>query len=53
MERDHSEDLGIDGRIILKRMFKKWDRSFDWIDLAKERDRWREFLNAVMNIRVP
>ena len=25
----------------------------DWIDLAQERDRWRELLNAVMNLRVP
>jgi hypothetical protein len=24
MERDHMEDLGVDGRIILKRI-KKWD----------------------------
>jgi hypothetical protein len=24
----------------------------DWIDLAKDRDKWRDFVNIVMNIRV-
>jgi hypothetical protein len=28
-ERDHLEDLGAERRIILKRVFKKWDRGKD------------------------
>jgi hypothetical protein len=25
----------------------------DWIDLAQERDRWRDLVNTVMKLRVP
>jgi hypothetical protein len=25
----------------------------DWIDLTRDRDRWWELVNAVMNLRVP
>jgi hypothetical protein len=40
--------------IILKRIFKKWDRvGMDWIDMAQDRDRWRAVVSAVMNLRVP
>jgi len=47
-ERDHLEDLGVDGRIILRRIFRKWDGGIGWIDLAQDRERWRALVNAVM-----
>jgi hypothetical protein len=33
------EDLGVDGRIILKLIFKKQDGGVDWIDLAQDRNK--------------
>ena len=49
---DHLEDSGVNGRIILKMIFKKWGGDMDWIDLAENRDRWRALVNSVMNFRV-
>jgi hypothetical protein len=29
-----------------------WD-GVDWIEVAQERDQWRDLVNTVMNLRVP
>jgi hypothetical protein len=38
-ESDNLGNLGACGRIILKRIFKKWDGDKDWVDLAQNRDK--------------
>jgi hypothetical protein len=52
-EGDHLGDQGVDGRIILRRIFGKWDGGMDWIELTQDRDRWRAVVNAVTNLRIP
>jgi len=47
-ERGHLKDQGIDERIILSWIFRKWDV----ICVAQDRDIWRALVNAVMNPRV-
>ena len=47
-ERGHSEDLGVDGMIILSETV-----GMDWIEQAQDRNRWRAFVNAVINFRAP
>jgi hypothetical protein len=39
MERDYFEDLGVDGTILLKWIFKHWNGGMDWINLVQDRDR--------------
>jgi hypothetical protein len=37
---------GIDGTIILRWIFRKWDWGMDWIDLNQGRGRWRPFIKC-------
>jgi len=38
-ERDNLKDPGLDGRIILRWIFRKWGvGDIAWIDLAQDRD---------------
>ena len=51
-ERDHLEDLGVDGRIILRWMFGKWDGDMYCIDLAQSGERWWADVNRVTNFYI-
>ena len=51
--RDHSEDPGLDGRIILRWIQEVGCGGMDCIDLAQDQDRWCTLMNAVRNLRVP
>jgi hypothetical protein len=53
-ERDQLEDLGVNGKTVLKWIFKDvgW-RDMNLTDVGQDRDRWRAIVNAVMNVRVP
>jgi hypothetical protein len=41
--KKHLEDLGLDGRVVLK-----WFLKMGWINLAYNKDKWGLSLNVVM-----
>ena len=49
-ERDHLEFPGVDGSIILRWIFRKWDEGMDLIGLAQDRVRRRILVKAAMKI---
>jgi hypothetical protein len=55
MREEYLEDPGVDGRIILKLIFRMYDggEGMDWTDLAQDKDRWWALVNTVMNLWVP
>ena len=53
-EGDHWGDLDVDGWINIRMHLQEVGRRYmDWIGLAKDSDRWRTLVSAVMNLRVP
>jgi len=41
------ETQALDGRIILRWIFRKWDvGGMDWIELAQDRDKWWALVNV-------
>ena len=55
-ERNHLEDLWVDGRILLKCIFKEWAAEgggMDWIDSAGDMDSWWAVVNVGISLQVP
>jgi hypothetical protein len=51
-ERDHLEDQGVGGKMGSEWILERFSWGVDWIRLAQDRDRWRDVVSAMMNLRV-
>jgi len=52
--REHFEDPGADGRIILRRLFRKWGvGGMDWFYLLQDRNRRPALVTVVLNLQLP
>ena len=51
-KKNHLEDPGVQGRIILKLILKKLN-GMVWIIVARDKDLWCAVVNAVINLRIP
>ena len=51
--RGHLKDPGVDALLILQWIFKNWDESMEWIDLAQNWDGGGALVNEILNIAFP
>jgi hypothetical protein len=49
-QKDHLEDLNVDGRAILKQLEENGLEAIHCICVVQNRDRWRAFVEAEMNL---
>jgi hypothetical protein len=50
--RDHSGHQGVDGRVESDWDLERLDGGVKWIQLAQDRERWRDLVNTVINFLV-
>jgi hypothetical protein len=47
------EDTSVDGNIIIRWIYRKWDADMDKNDLTQDRDRQPDFVKGVIYVRAP